>query len=145
MPAAPSKDVNKTLTRRLQTNWRANHALANSVNAQRQGPGTVFHQSQNGLTSHQDVGGCPIRTPCICSLSNLTLNKEGELVSEHRNIGLCTYLMLGRVGTFSLRCSPVVSLKVELRLFCSTVSGKICSLLIWILIFMCKVQLYEIT
>lgn len=38
--------------------------------------------------------------------------------------------MIGYEGTLSLRCSPVVSLKVELRLYGWIISGKIGSWLI---------------
>ena len=46
-------------------------------------------------------------------------------VFESPENGLATYLMMGREGALSLRCSPVVSLNVELRLWVVIVSGKI--------------------
>ena len=60
-------------------------------------------------------------------------------VFESPENGLATYLMMGREGALSLRCSPVVSLNVELRLWVVIVSGKIDS---W---FILKFDLYVYT
>ena len=64
---------------------------------------------------------------------------------ESPDSGLDTYLMMGREGALSLRCSPVVSLKVELRLCCVVDSGKIGS---WFIlkfeIYLCTLQFVEI-
>ena len=90
----------------------------------------AFSKSLICCSSQQGVSGCHIKTPCKCKLSNLTLNREGERVSGSQYNGLWTYLMTGREGTLSLRCSLVVSLKVELRLWGWSVSGKIGSWLI---------------
>ena len=57
--------------------------------------------------------------------------------------GLATYLMMGREGALSLRCSPVVSLNVELRLWVVVVSGKIDSWFILKFDLMCKLQFFE--
>ena len=64
---------------------------------------------------------------CPAALGNLTLILVRQIVRvlESPENGLATYLMIGREGALSLRCSPVVSLKVELRLWVVIVSGKI--------------------